>query len=186
MTMQVKLKDPRVNVIKSLANPPKDSNGLASPNIQTPDPAPTPTNTFALPLSKIADTESFRNPSLMPSIATVLSEQSTSPTGKCKCDDCLYVTKSHMERTRVAMTKCKCHPCVLRGKQMAERIAKPWELVTLADYVGDNYWLEPWIEDLFRDINQKKVTVKKATMMTGTTYWQVYRQYKEGLARLNM
>ena len=122
----------------------------------------------------------------MPSIATVLSEQSTSPTGKCKCDDCLYVTKSHMERTRVAMTKCKCHPCVLRGKQMAERIAKPWELVTLADYVGDNYWLEPWIEDLFRDINQKKVTVKKAAMMTGTTYGQVYRQYKEGLARLNM
>ena len=40
------------------------------------------------------------------------------------------------------------------------------------------YWLEPWIEDLFRDIKQKKMTVKKAAMMTGTTYGQVYRQYK--------
>ena len=92
----------------------------------------------------------------MPSIAMVLSEQSTSPTGKCECDDCLYVTKSHMERTRVAMSKCKCHPFVLRGKQMAERIAKPWELVTLADYEGDNYWLEPWIEDLFKISSRRR------------------------------
>ena len=37
----------------------------------------------------------------------------------------------------------------------------PWELVTLAEYEGDNYWLEPWIEDLFRDIKQKKMTVKE-------------------------
>ena len=57
---------------------------------------------------------------------------------------------------------------------------------TLAEYEDDNYWLEPWIEDLFRDIKQKKMTVKKAAMMTGTTYGQVYRQYKEVLARLTM
>ena len=73
------------------------------------------------------------------------------------------------------MTKCKCDPCVLRGKQVADRVAKPRELVTLAYYEGDNYWQEPWIADLFRDINQKKLMIKKAAMMTGTTYGQLYR-----------
>ena len=75
----------------------------------------------------------------MPSIAMVFSEQSTLPTAKCECDDCLNVTTSRMESTRIAMAKCKCHPCVLKGKQMAERVAKPWELVTLAEYEGDHY-----------------------------------------------
>ena len=52
-----------------------------------------------------------------------------------------------------------------------------WQLQALPARLT-TYWLEPWIEDLFRDIKQKKMTVKKAAMMTGTTYGQVYRQYK--------
>ena len=46
------------------------------------------------------------------------------------------------------------------------------------DILKDQFDCYPWIEDLFRDIKQKKMAVKKAAMMTGTTYGQVYRQYK--------
>ena len=36
------------------------------------------------------------------------------------------------------------------------------------DILKDQFGCYPWIEDLFRDIKQKKMTVKKAAMMTGT------------------
>ena len=36
------------------------------------------------------------------------------------------------------------------------------------DIMKDQFGCYPWIEDLFRDIKQKKMTVKKAAMMTGT------------------
>ena len=49
------------------------------------------------------------------------------------------------------------------------------------------YSVEPWVEDLFRNIKQKKEKLKKAAVMTETTnYGQLYRQYREGLARLSM
>ena len=70
-----------------------------------------------------------------------------------------------------------------RDKQLFSRGTMPWELVTMANYEGENYWLEPWIEDLFKDIEQKKVSVKQAAALTGTTYGQVYRHFKKRQGR---
>jgi len=171
------VKRPRINVVKNLSNHPQGSANIQSPEVDVihqftqsykPQPSFLPTATT--------------RPHL-PVIATVLSDQSSPPTGKCSCEDCMYVTKSHLERTRIAKTKCRCHPCVLRDKQLAGRGAKPWELVTMANYEGENYWLEPWIEDLFKNIEQKKVSVKQAAALTGTTYGQVYRHFKERQGR---
>ena len=42
---------------------------------------------------------------------------------KCECDDCMYVTKSHMERFK-DITWCKCHPCVLQQVSKQEIIGE--------------------------------------------------------------
>jgi len=155
----------KISVAKNLVDKSQKAKDITlSPNIHTQEPGKNPLASN-LPL---------------PSIASVLADQSSSPSeDQCQCDDCLYVTKSHMERSKLAKVKCRCHPCVLRDKLMSERVAKPWELVTIGKYEGDNYWLEPWIGDLFREIEQKKMTVKQAADKTGTSYGQMYRQYRE-------
>ena len=94
----------------------------------------------------------------------------------------MYVTKSHMERFK-DNTWCKCHPCVLRRAHMTERVAKPWDLVPLNEYEGENYWLEPWLEDIFKLIKEKHQTVRQVASMTGTTYSKVYNHYKEWLTK---
>jgi len=170
---ETQAKRPRVNLIKHLTSHPTECDGVASANIQSPDP------------SSVSPSKSSNKSVATLSLASITSTAIT-PTEKCMCDDCVYVTKSHMERTKGPMNKCKCHPCVLRRKQIAEQIAKPWELVTMRDYEGDNYWLEPWVEDLFRDIKQKRLTVKQVAALTGTSYGVVYRQYKDRQAKLRL
>jgi len=41
------------------------------------------------------------------------SIKSPNISGECSCDDCLYVTKSHVTRMGQKQIRCKCHPCVL-------------------------------------------------------------------------
>eukprot|EP00092_Neocalanus_flemingeri_P020663 GFUD01022390.1.p1 GENE.GFUD01022390.1~~GFUD01022390.1.p1 ORF type:complete len:789 (+),score=259.32 GFUD01022390.1:43-2409(+) len=176
------VKRPKINIIKNLTNNPLE----LSANIQLPEPSTSPDSVInPLTSSSLSPTMATYHPPPLPSIATVLADQEAQPPGQCQCDDCLYVTKSHMERSKLAKIKCRCHPCELRDKQTAKMGSKPWDLVTIGNYEGavGNYWLEPWIEDLFKDIKQKKISVKQAAELTGTKYNQLYKHYRDRMGR---
>eukprot|EP00092_Neocalanus_flemingeri_P061362 GFUD01073754.1.p1 GENE.GFUD01073754.1~~GFUD01073754.1.p1 ORF type:complete len:223 (+),score=69.31 GFUD01073754.1:26-670(+) len=176
------VKRPKINVVKNLTNNQQE----ISANIHLSKPAPSPKSvTNPLNSSSLSlNMATYHHPPL-PSIATVLADQHAPPPGQCQCDDCLYVTKSHMERSKLAKIKCRCHPCELRDKQTAKMGSKPWDLVTIGNYEGavGSYWLEPWIEDLFKDIKQKKISVKQAAELTGTKYNQLYKHYRDRMGR---
>ena len=100
----VQVKRPRINVVQNLSNHLQESANIQSPEV---DAIHHFTQSSKLQPSFLPTTTTRPN---LPCIASVLSDQSSPPTEQCHCDDCMYVTKSHLERTRIAKTKCRCHP----------------------------------------------------------------------------
>ena len=45
------------------------------------------------------------------------------------------------------------------GKEENKNKVLPWKLVRVQEYEGDDYWSEPWIDDLLRDIRDGKVSI---------------------------
>jgi len=148
----------QVTIIKHLAKHPTEPNGVEKQSLD--------------PTISLSDL-SMANQDLRKDALNASSKTSKS---RCLCDDCVYVTKSHTKRTRALgpMNNCNCN-CVL---------SKPWELVTIRAYEGDNYWMEPWIEEMFKDIKNKRLMVKQAANLTGASYGHVYKQYGEWVTRL--
>ena len=91
----------------------------------------------------------------------------------CKCDDCKYVTEAHKKRILTGKFKCKCHPCQLRQDVLMEKDRKtdPYKVVKLSNYKGGSlsFWRESWIDDLFSDIFEKKLSLEEASVMIGSS-----------------
>ena len=88
----------------------------------------------------------------------------------CDCDDCLFITSAHKRRILTGKYKCKCHPCVLRINVLKERRTDPFIINTLEDFKGGfvSYWNQPWVNDMFLDLMEGKMTMDMAIKLTGS------------------
>ena len=116
--------------------------------------------------------------------------RSSSEDFTCKCDDCKYVTEAHKKRILTGKFKCKCHPCQLRQNILMERDRKmdPFKVVKLSNYKGGSisFWKESWIDDLFSDIFEEKLSLEDASRMLGSSRTLTdfeYQKYKNKLLK---